>query len=71
MLKYHLRGIFNLMRVLKLNTERKGLTLRQLATSSEDKAYFEAQNEYLKHITQFNNTVYKTLDEVRNARQNP
>lgn len=52
------------MAVLKLITERKGLILRQLAKPADDIAYFEAQNEDPEHITRFDNTFYKTLEEV-------
>src|SRR5580692_3179345 len=58
------------MALLILTTEQEGLVIRQLSTEADDLAYFEAQNEDPEHITRFDNTLYKTLEDVKKAREN-
>lgn len=48
-----------------------GLVLRQHATPEDDEAYFRLQNENHDHIARFNNKIFSTIDEVREARLNP
>ena len=58
---------------LLLPTDQDGVVLRQLATETDDIAYFEAINANRKHLCQFGDNIaeeYQTLEAVRNARLN-
>ncbi len=55
---------------LVLHTE-EGLFLRQYSSPEDDLTYLKVQNENLEHIAEFGNKIYKTLDEVKEARLNP
>lgn len=59
--------------VLTIPADTPDVTLRELATKSDDIAYFEAVEENREHLSQYDDRTaikYPTLQHVTNARQN-
>jgi len=62
------------MKSFELATEKKGVVLRQLASESDDLAYFNAVESNRDHLSQFGDETaikYPDIDSVREARINP
>lgn len=59
---------------LRIYTERSGVELRQLASETDDIAYFEAVAANREHLSQFGDATankYPDLESVKDARENP